>query len=214
MAGIVDIGRGLERYGLRVREHSAFGGVTPGAHSANGYHPHDEAIDVTDWRADNGAEYEGGATLTWKERTRRLKDRARQLGGFHEVLGPGDAGHDEHLHLALRGARDDWNDQKMEWLATGRYRTADGSYSFDAPGVVAGSSGVAAAPSTTSAAAAQRTEVDWRSAASAGDRSVDTTEAAYWERPDIKAWSQANPKLAAVAMAKAGQWIQQQGGGH
>jgi hypothetical protein len=107
----------------------------------------------------------------------------------------------------------DWNDQKMEWLATGRYRKSDGSYGLELPVAAPVSSGAAAAPSTTSAAAAQRTEVDWRSAASAADRSVNTTETAYWERPDIKAWSQANPQLAAVAMAKAGQWKQQQGGG-
>jgi hypothetical protein len=213
VAGIVDIGRGLERYGLRVREHSAFGGVTPGAHSASGYHPHDEAIDVTDWRADNGPEYEGGQSYSWQERTRRLKERARQLGGFNEVLGPGDEGHSEHLHLAVKGNLQDWNDQKMEWLATGRYRKSDGSYGLELPVAAPVSSGAAAAPSTTSAAAAQRTEVDWRSAASAADRSVNTTETAYWERPDIKAWSQANPQLAAVAMAKAGQWKQQQGGG-
>ena len=207
MAGIVDIGRGLERYGLRVREHSEFGGVTPGAHSSRGYHPHDEAIDVTDWRQDNGPEYEGGPSLSWTERTRNLRDRARQLGGFNEVLGPGDKGHDTHLHLALRGRREDWDDQKLEWLATGRYRKADGSYGLELPGAMAGSSGVSTTPAVSEPAVRQTAEptpVDWRAAASAADRSTDPSSQAYWQRQDMRLWAQANPQLAQQAMANAG----------
>jgi len=86
---IVDVGKALQKAGFTVKEHPAFGGVTPGVHSPTGYHPTGEAIDVTDWR--------GG---DWKGRTAALK-RAMSGAGFAELLGPGDAGHETHVHLAV-----------------------------------------------------------------------------------------------------------------
>jgi hypothetical protein len=205
VAGIVDIGRGLERYGLRIGQHPNWGSV--GRHADNSYHYHGEAIDVTDHRADSAPEFEGGQSYSWQERTRRLRDRARQLGGFNEVLGPGDEGHDTHLHLALRGSLQDWNDQKMEWLATGRYRKGDGSYSFEAPGAARGSSGAAtyaAAETPTETVSVTETPEDWRASASAADRNTDPTSQGYWQRQDMRLWAQANPELAKRAMANAG----------
>jgi hypothetical protein len=206
MGSIVDIGRGLQRYGLRVGQHPEFGAV--GGHAPNSYHYHGEAIDATDWRADNGPEHEGGPNLNWKERTRRLKDRARQLGGFNEVLGPGDAGHDEHLHLALRGKHGNWGEAQLEFLATGRWKQSDGSYSFSAPGAgpMAGGTGTLAAASTPSETAEviEPAAPDWREAASAADRNTDPSSAGYWQREDMKQWAAAHPELAKQAMARSG----------
>jgi len=118
---IVDIGKYLQRFGLRVGEHPAFGGVG-GGHSPTGYHPKGLAIDVTDWRPDIAPAYEGGKPIPWKQRTGELSWRAKQLGAFNEALGPGDPGHDTHVHLALEGKKY-LTDQQLEWLATGRYKT-------------------------------------------------------------------------------------------
>jgi tape measure domain-containing protein len=86
---IVDVGKALQKEGFTVKEHPAFGGVTPGVHSPRGYHPTGEAIDVTDWR--------GG---DWKGRTAGLKQAMGGVG-FAELLGPGDKGHETHVHLAV-----------------------------------------------------------------------------------------------------------------
>jgi hypothetical protein len=117
---IVDVGKYLQQHGLRVRENPAFGGVG-GGHSPTGYHPKGLAIDVTDWRPDIAPAYEGGKPIPWKQRTGELKWRAKQLGLFNEVLGPGDPGHDTHVHLALEGKKY-LTDGQMEWLTTGRYK--------------------------------------------------------------------------------------------
>lgn len=121
---IVDIGKYLQRFGLRVGENPAFGGVG-GGHSLTGYHPKGLAIDVTDWRPDVAPAYEGGKPIPWKQRTGELSWRAKQLGAFNEALGPGDPGHDTHVHLALQGKKY-LTDQQLEWLATGRYKTPEG----------------------------------------------------------------------------------------
>jgi hypothetical protein len=120
---IVDIGKYLQSFGLRVAENPAFGGVGKG-HSPTGYHPKGLAIDVTDWRPDVAPAYEGGKPIPWKQRTGELSWRAKQLGLFNEVLGPGDPGHDTHVHLALEGKKY-LTDQQMEWLTTGRYKVGD-----------------------------------------------------------------------------------------
>jgi hypothetical protein len=117
---IVDVGKYLQQHGLRVRENPAFGGVG-GGHSPTGYHPKGLAIDVTDWRPDIAPAYEGGKPIPWKQRTGELKWRAKQLGLFNEVLGPGDPGHNTHVHLALEGKKY-LTDEQMEWLTTGRYK--------------------------------------------------------------------------------------------
>ena len=206
MGSIVDIGRGLQRYGLRIGQHPEFGAV--GGHAPNSHHYHGEAIDVTDWRADNGPEYEGGPSLNWKDRTRRLKDRARALGGFNEVLGPGDSGHDEHLHLALRGSRKDWSDAHLEYLATGRWKQPDGSYSFNAPGRAGGGGGggtlATVSTPTETAEVIEPALPDWRPAASAADRNTDPSSAGYWQRQDMQQWAAAHPELAKQAMARHG----------
>lgn len=121
---IVDIGRYLQTHGLNIGEHPEFGGVGKG-HSPTGYHPVGMAIDVRDWRPDMAPAYKGGASKPWKQRTGELSWRAKQLGLFSEALGPGDKGHDTHVHLALEGKKP-ITDQQLQWLATGRYKTNEG----------------------------------------------------------------------------------------
>ena len=115
---IVDVGKFLQKYGLNIGEHPAFGGVGKG-HAPTGYHPGGMAIDVRDWRPDMAPAYSGGKPKHWKERTGELSYRAKQLGLFNEALGPGDKGHDTHVHLALEGKKP-ITGQQLEWLATGR----------------------------------------------------------------------------------------------
>ena len=120
---IVDLGRELEKYGLRVGENPAFGSGKVGKHAPNSHHYYGEAIDVTDWR-------EGD----WQARTKGLSQRAKQLGLFTEALGPGDPGHDTHVHLALRNTAQ-MTPQQVEWLATGRYKNQQGSFIDTMPGM-------------------------------------------------------------------------------
>lgn len=213
MATIGDIGRGLQRYGLRVGEHPEFGAV--GRHSTDSHHYYGEAIDVTDHRADQAPEYEGGPVLGWQERTRRLKERARQLGGFQEVLGPGDKDHDTHLHLALRGKHQNWGEQQLEWLATGRYRGADGAYSLQMPGRTdalsqqVGSAALARVNAWTQQASETQTPGAQASATQTPEApparvSADPADPSYWQRQDIQQWAGANATLAQRVMAKHG----------
>lgn len=130
---IVDVGKFLQKYGLNVGEHAAFGGVGKG-HSPTGYHPVGMAIDVRDWRPDMAPAYSGGKPKHWKERTGELSYRAKELGLFNEALGPGDKGHDTHVHLALEGKKP-ITEQQLEWLATGR-TTQGGKLTDVMPGVV------------------------------------------------------------------------------
>jgi len=94
---IVDLGKRLrDNFGLRIREHSAFGDGSVGKHAPNSYHYYDEAIDVTDYRDDviDGVD--------WKTRTGNLEKLLAGSGA--EIIGPnsGVAGHDTHLHLAAK----------------------------------------------------------------------------------------------------------------
>lgn len=134
---IVDVGKFLQGYGLKIGEHPAFGGVAP-VHAKGSYHyePGGAAIDVTDWRKDLAPSYPGGTPKDWKTRTGELSWRAKQLGTFNEVFGPGDKGHDTHVHLALSGSKP-LSDQQLEWLATGRYKTPEGKLTDVMPGAVA-----------------------------------------------------------------------------
>jgi hypothetical protein len=207
---IVDIGRFLQGGGLKVAEHSAFGGVTPGAHSAKGYHPHDEAIDVTDWRDEliNGED--------WKQRTRSMTQRFKQLG-LSEVLGPGDKDHDSHLHLALQGKRY-FTDQQLQWARDGRYQDEKGGWQTALPALpqtfaTAGSTivtdSVSEGPKTQTVQ--EQVPADWKEAASLASRATDPGSQAYWQRQDMRLWAQANPQLAKAAIAKAGGdegWLQ------
>jgi hypothetical protein len=128
---IVDVGKFLQRYGLNIGENPAFGGVGSG-HSPTGYHPAGLAIDVRDWRPDMAPAYKGGEKKHWKQRTGELSWRAKQLGVFNEALGPGDKGHDTHVHLALEGNKP-ISDQQLEWLATGRYKNPAGQLTSTMP---------------------------------------------------------------------------------
>ena len=102
---IVGLGNRLQNnFGLRVVEHPAFGGVTPGIHSEKSYHytPDGSAIDVQDWRGGDGEGAEGFNGVGFKQRTKNLRNILRGSGA--EVIGPGDmAGHETHLHLAADG---------------------------------------------------------------------------------------------------------------
>jgi hypothetical protein len=131
---IVDVGKFLQKYGLNIGEHPEFGGVG-GGHSPTGYHPVGMAIDVRDWRPDVAPAYEGGKPKPWKQRTGELSWRAKQLGLFNEALGPGDKGHDTHVHLALEGTKP-ITEQQLEWLATGRYKTPEGKLTDVMPGAM------------------------------------------------------------------------------
>ena len=89
---IVELGKRLEALGYTVKEHPAFGGVTPGVHAPNSYHKYGEAIDVTDWRDGD-----------WMGRTKNLQSQLQNSGaGFAELIGPNSAmgGHDTHIHIA------------------------------------------------------------------------------------------------------------------
>ena len=136
---IVDVANALKKYALggaklNIGEHPALpGGVGPG-HSPTGYHYTGEAIDVRDWRPDVAPAYEGGKPISWKQRTGELAWRAKQLGIFNEALGPGDKGHDTHVHLALAGKKYIPENQ-LEWLATGRWKTPESTLSDVMPTV-------------------------------------------------------------------------------
>jgi hypothetical protein len=120
---IVDIGKELQRYGLRVAENPAFGKV--GKHAPKSFHYAGKAIDVTDWRPDVAPAYEGGKPIDWKQRTGELAYRAKKSGLFTEALGPGDPGHETHVHLALAN-KAKASPELVQWIATGRYKTPEG----------------------------------------------------------------------------------------
>jgi len=120
---IVDVGKELQRYGLRVAENPAFGKV--GKHAPKSFHYAGKAIDVTDWRPDVAPAYEGGKPIDWKQRTGELAYRAKKSGLFTEALGPGDPGHETHVHLALSD-KVKASPELIQWIATGRYKTPEG----------------------------------------------------------------------------------------
>lgn len=122
---ILDVAKVLQSYGLRAGEHPGLPGGVGKGHSPTGYHPTGEAIDITDWRPDVAPAFPGGKPIHWKQRTGELAWRAKQLGIFAEALGPGDKGHDTHVHLALPGTKF-VTDQQLRWLATGRWETPEG----------------------------------------------------------------------------------------
>ena len=120
---IVDIGKELQQYGLRVGENPAFGKV--GKHAPKSFHYAGKAIDVTDWRPDVAPAFEGGKPINWKQRTGELAYRAKKSGLFTEALGPGDPGHETHVHLALAD-KAKASPELLQWVATGRYKTPEG----------------------------------------------------------------------------------------
>lgn len=108
---IVDLGTRLrDNFGLTIREHSAFDEVD-NVHAPNSYHYHDEAIDVQDWRNDD---IDG---VNWKDRTKNLGTLLAGSGA--EILGPGTAGHDSHLHLAAKDGIFKLNQEQYDTLYGG-----------------------------------------------------------------------------------------------
>jgi len=128
---IVDIGRELQKYGLRIGENPAFGSV--GGHAPDSYHYKGQAIDVTDWRPDVAPAFAGGQPLPWKQRTGQLSWRAKPSGLFTEALGPGDKDHETHVHLAADKPVST-TPEMLQWIATGRYKTPEGKLTDVMPG--------------------------------------------------------------------------------
>jgi hypothetical protein len=123
---IVDVGKFLQKYGWNVGENPNFGTGRVGGHAPGSYHYGGQAIDVTVPQGQDAAPaFVGGKPIPWKQRTGELSWRAKQLGVFPEALGPGDAGHDTHVHLALP-KKQALTDQQLEWLATGRTKDEQG----------------------------------------------------------------------------------------
>jgi len=123
---IINMGERLrDNFGLTIKEHSHFDPVDP-VHSANSYHYYDEAIDVQDWRDDviDGVD--------WRTRTANLRDLFKGAGA--EVLGPGDKGHDSHLHLAAKDGIFKLNQQQYDTLFGGGAGGKNATFaSFTAP---------------------------------------------------------------------------------
>ena len=108
---IIAVGERLrDNFGLTIREHNHFDKVDR-VHSPNSYHYYGEAIDVQDWRDDV---IDG---VHWKDRTANLRNIFRGSGA--EVLGPGDKGHDTHVHLAAKDGIFKFNQAQYETLFGG-----------------------------------------------------------------------------------------------
>jgi hypothetical protein len=137
---IVDIGKALQKYGWTVGENPYFGRV--GGHAPGSYHYSGNAIDVTRQGPDMSAAYAGGPEKSWRDLTGELKyraKRAQEAGLFTQVLGPGDAGHDTHVHLALDPAlkgNANVTPELLQWVATGRTKTKDNQLTDVMPGAV------------------------------------------------------------------------------
>ena len=142
MAGvnIVDFGKQLQKYGWTVGENPAFGTGKVGKHAPGSHHYAGEAIDVTRMGPDYASAFPGGPIRSWKDLTGDLKYRAKKTGLFTEVLGPGDAGHSTHTHLALKGSTNA-SPEMMQWVATGRYKTPEGKLTDVMPGAQAATGG-------------------------------------------------------------------------
>lgn len=144
---ITDIGKQLQKYGWTVGENSAFGTGRVGKHAPGSYHYSGNAIDVTRQGPDMSAAYAGGPKRSWQDLTGELKYRAKQTGLFTEVLGPGDAGHSTHTHLALKGPVNT-TPEMMQWVATGRYKTPEGKLTDVMPGATTSTQTVSPEAST------------------------------------------------------------------
>lgn len=125
---IVELGNRLQdRFGLRVVEHPAFGGVTA-KHADNSHHYYDEAIDIQDHRGGDGLGAEGFNGVGYKQRTSNLRDLLR--GSANEVLGPGDKGHDSHVHLGAYGGLIKLDPQQYQYLYGGNSGGLNSTFAF------------------------------------------------------------------------------------
>ena len=126
---IVAFGNRLQdNFGLTVREHPSFGGVTPGVHTDTSYHHGGNALDITDWRADN---ING---VDWRTRTGNLRDRLQ--GSGVEVIGPGDMkGHETHLHLAGKGGMFNLNEDQYNYFFGGKSGGKEATFKVGDTGV-------------------------------------------------------------------------------
>ncbi len=119
---IVDLGNRLQNnFGLRVREHSAFGGNS-GGHAPDSHHDYDEALDITDWRSDV---IDG---VGWQQRTKNLTNLLK--GSGHEILGPGTPGHDSHLHIGNHGGVFKFDQQQYDYLFGGNSGGKNSTFAF------------------------------------------------------------------------------------
>ena len=141
MAGIsvVDLAKALKEHGLTSGQHPEVGSGKVGKHAPGSYHYSGKAIDVTDWRPDIAPAYQGGPAKDWKTRTGELSWRFKQLAktvpGLTEVLGPGDPGHSEHVHIAIADpSKAAFTPAQLEWGATGRWKTPEGKLMATMPG--------------------------------------------------------------------------------
>ena len=125
---IVDLGNRLQdRFGLKVVEHPAFGGVTT-EHANNSHHYYDEAIDIQDHRGGDGLGAEGFNGIGYQQRTSNLRDL---LGGSaNEVLGPGDKDHDTHVHLGAYGGLIKLDQQQYDYLYGGNSGGQNATFAF------------------------------------------------------------------------------------
>lgn len=98
---MVALGKMLQdQGGLRVREHSQFGGV--GGHSPGSLHYKDQAFDLTDWKDP------GESQSSWLPRKKYLEQRFSQiLGPTGQIYGPSSdpGGHGTHIHLGVPGGQ-------------------------------------------------------------------------------------------------------------
>ena len=125
---IVELGNRLQdRFGLRVVEHPAFGGVTV-KHADNSHHDFDEAIDIQDHRGGDGLGSQGFNGVGYVQRTSNLRDLLR--GSANEVLGPGDKDHDSHVHLGAHGGLIKLNQQQYDYLYGGNSGGLNSTFAF------------------------------------------------------------------------------------
>lgn len=84
LKGMVSLGKD---YGYRVTT------IAGGDHSSSSYHYSGTAVDID--------QIDGSPVSSGNSKVPKLKSACKQLGAV-EILGPGDAGHDSHVHCAWK----------------------------------------------------------------------------------------------------------------
>lgn len=125
---IVSLGNRLrDNFGLKIAEHSAFGGTSP-EHAGNSHHDYDEALDITDWRGGAGTGADGFDGVGYVQRTKNLAKLLQ--GSGHEILGPGTPGHDTHLHIGNHGGIFKLDQQQYDYLFGGNSGGLSSTFDF------------------------------------------------------------------------------------